>query len=235
MNFIAYKITCSATGKCYIGITTQTLLRRWSQHVSQSKNYKTKLAMAIRKYGRDSFTVEHIASAGSIEKLRDLEIQLIAQEDTLKQGLNLTIGGDGAFGLHHSDESKKKMSMAQLEIAKRPETKDRRAQAQKKVWSQKTTDEIEIHRQRMKKTIIHYYATAPKRIKKQKIEKPHLGKGYNMIIKTHCPQGHPYAGENLFIDNRGRRNCRICRRTKRNLSRDTRRAENRASDGGKAY
>jgi hypothetical protein len=31
------------------------------------------------------------------------------------------------------------------------------------------------------------------------------------ILKTHCPQGHPYAGNNLkFDENRGIRSCRIC-------------------------
>lgn len=29
--------------------------------------------------------------------------------------------------------------------------------------------------------------------------------------KTHCPQGHPYNGENLYINPDGRRECRICR------------------------
>ena len=28
--------------------------------------------------------------------------------------------------------------------------------------------------------------------------------------KTHCPKGHPYEGENLKVDSRGYRNCRIC-------------------------
>ncbi len=28
-------------------------------------------------------------------------------------------------------------------------------------------------------------------------------------VKTHCPQGHPYSGENLIIY-RGRRYCRVC-------------------------
>ena len=29
--------------------------------------------------------------------------------------------------------------------------------------------------------------------------------------KTHCPEGHPYAGENLYIDKRrNHRRCRIC-------------------------
>jgi hypothetical protein len=28
--------------------------------------------------------------------------------------------------------------------------------------------------------------------------------------KTHCPQGHPYSGENLRIGSNGGRTCRIC-------------------------
>jgi hypothetical protein len=28
--------------------------------------------------------------------------------------------------------------------------------------------------------------------------------------KTHCPQGHPYVGENLYITSTGGRQCRIC-------------------------
>lgn len=30
--------------------------------------------------------------------------------------------------------------------------------------------------------------------------------------RTHCPQGHPYAGENLFFTKKGERKCRICDR-----------------------
>lgn len=33
--------------------------------------------------------------------------------------------------------------------------------------------------------------------------------------RTHCPQDHPYAGENLFINNRGARVCRACMRAQR--------------------
>jgi hypothetical protein len=29
--------------------------------------------------------------------------------------------------------------------------------------------------------------------------------------KTQCPQGHPYEGENLYVDARGARHCRTCR------------------------
>lgn len=31
--------------------------------------------------------------------------------------------------------------------------------------------------------------------------------------KTHCPRGHEYTTENTYIDKRGSRNCRACRRS----------------------
>lgn len=30
--------------------------------------------------------------------------------------------------------------------------------------------------------------------------------------KTHCPQGHPYSGDNLLVSKKGERFCRECRR-----------------------
>lgn len=30
--------------------------------------------------------------------------------------------------------------------------------------------------------------------------------------KTHCPQGHEYGGDNLFVNSQGRRTCRACTR-----------------------
>jgi hypothetical protein len=35
--------------------------------------------------------------------------------------------------------------------------------------------------------------------------------GWHWKAKTHCPQGHPYAGDNLIVW-RGRRSCRECAR-----------------------
>ena len=34
--------------------------------------------------------------------------------------------------------------------------------------------------------------------------------GQNMRSKTHCPQGHPYAGEHLYVTPDGKRRCRTC-------------------------
>jgi len=35
---------------------------------------------------------------------------------------------------------------------------------------------------------------------------------HHEAVKTHCPKGHPYEGENLYTDGRGHRKCRTCRR-----------------------
>jgi len=36
---------------------------------------------------------------------------------------------------------------------------------------------------------------------------------------THCPQGHPYSGHNLYVRNCGRRMCRACSNARRNRAR----------------
>jgi len=51
---------------------------------------------------------------------------------------------------------------------------------------------------------------------------PHTLTGRN-IRKTHCPQGHPYAGTNLFLD-QGKRKCRTCVRAKNRAADHRRRA-----------
>lgn len=40
-------------------------------------------------------------------------------------------------------------------------------------------------------------------------------KKQNPSPKTHCLNGHPFAGENLFVRQNGHRDCRTCRRARR--------------------
>lgn len=37
--------------------------------------------------------------------------------------------------------------------------------------------------------------------------------------KTHCPQGHPYEGDNLYVTPRGERKCRRCHRERQAVRR----------------
>lgn len=51
------------------------------------------------------------------------------------------------------------------------------------------------------------------------------GQGYNMRQKSHCPQGHPYEGDNLKVNPKGWRICRACENAKKRRIRAKHRAE----------
>ena len=59
---------------------------------------------------------------------------------------------------------------------------------------------------------------------------PRTQSGKN-IRKTHCPQGHPYSGDNLFFD-QGKRKCRECVRLKNRLADAKRRSLRNSAVGG---
>lgn len=44
---------------------------------------------------------------------------------------------------------------------------------------------------------------------------PVMSRGRRNALKSHCPHGHPYSGDNLYIDPKGNRRCRQCRRDRR--------------------
>lgn len=44
------------------------------------------------------------------------------------------------------------------------------------------------------------------------------------LSRTHCPHGHEYAGENLYVDPRGFRGCRACHRERERVGHKRRKA-----------
>lgn len=88
----------SPSGKSYIGITNDTLKRRWGNHIRYAnKNHKSHpFRNAIRKYGKDAFVIEVLSSNLSIEDAKFLEIAFISLFDTQnrKHGYNISPGGD---------------------------------------------------------------------------------------------------------------------------------------------
>lgn len=51
------------------------------------------------------------------------------------------------------------------------------------------------------------------------VHKVNINRGKNARSeKTHCPQGHEYAGDNLYISSFGFRQCRACGRERHRLS-----------------
>ena len=88
-----YAITNQLNGKQYVGITTRTIEQRFSEHCKADSG----IGKAIRKYGKDNFTVHEIDKADTWAELCEKEIHYISEYGTYKNGYNQTIGGDGVL------------------------------------------------------------------------------------------------------------------------------------------
>lgn len=95
---IIYKISNTVNDKVYIGQTIQQLKKRWNQHCRCSKFSDAHLYRAIRLYGIDKFSIEHIEENIPQDKLNEKEIYYIQYYDSYVNGYNSTKGGDcGSF------------------------------------------------------------------------------------------------------------------------------------------
>ena len=105
----------------YVGVTTRGVERRWNHgHRQPGGKTRTALKDAIRKYGKDAFTVEHVACAWDTESLSDLERILIDQYGTLSpEGYNLK--GGGFIGIVYSDEIRARISAGKVGKKHTPE------------------------------------------------------------------------------------------------------------------
>lgn len=109
---IIYKITNNINGKVYIGQTSKSLHKRMSYHKRCAFNYNLEYTLykAFRKYGIDNFTWETLCECSDINEMNEKEIHFIEQYKSFgQQGYNMTSGGEGMIGYHHTDETKDKL------------------------------------------------------------------------------------------------------------------------------
>ena len=90
----------SPSGKSYIGQTVQSEQVRWKQHCQDafhesSPLYKTALSKAIRKYGKDNFSVIILKDNIPKEELNQHEEYYIKLYNTYEKGYNSSFGGEG--------------------------------------------------------------------------------------------------------------------------------------------
>lgn len=133
-SYDVYKITNKINNKVYIGITSKGISARWKEHLYNAEHEcPFKLHRAIRKYGKENFTVELIDFCNSWDELAAKEKEYIKQyrsnEDEF--GYNLTEGGDGTFGRLHSEETKEKIRQKALGREVSDETKRKLSEAGK--------------------------------------------------------------------------------------------------------
>lgn len=174
-----YKIVNKVNGKYYIGMTKQTLIKRFSQHKQNAKIGKnTYLYNAIRKYGNDNFEIELLLECSNKEECCVLEIEYISKN---KNGYNLAPGGEGGFVVQDIESWKCKLKESRkdktpfLGKTHSEETKKKCSEVSKLYWdSQQTYNWEDIKEYSYKEakekfgiSTTHYY-----RLKNKSEEKP---------------------------------------------------------------
>lgn len=111
MGYI-YCITNNVNGKQYIGQTKRNNITRLKEHFQIAENTRKNLHLynAIRKYGRENFSITILKDGLVEDDLDKWEMYYIGLYDTFNNGYNNTVGGGGVRGYHHTDETKRKIS-----------------------------------------------------------------------------------------------------------------------------
>lgn len=97
-NGIIYLVTCIPEQKQYIGLTIQTLEKRWKYHLEQANRLSIKghesLHEAIRKYGNEAFSIKKVDSGCTKLDLEQKERDWIFRlKTTTPEGYNISKGG----------------------------------------------------------------------------------------------------------------------------------------------
>lgn len=117
MKGVIYKIT-SPTNKIYIGQTFNFNKRMKSYRNLDCKSQRL-LFRSLSKYGFQSHLIEIIHDmVSNIDELLKLEVQYIILYESYGKGLNLTKGGEGCNIVHHSEETKMKISYSKKNMVK---------------------------------------------------------------------------------------------------------------------
>lgn len=119
--FDIYVIENSLNGKKYVGYTSKGYQKRFLEHLNESIHGSSRyLCRAIRKYGKDVFTVERIDTAETHEEATKKEIEYIKQLNSFahekgSNGYNATLGGEGVNGRDVPRSIRQKMSKLKKE------------------------------------------------------------------------------------------------------------------------
>ena len=111
-----YCVTCRVNDKMYVGITSETPIKRWARHIVSSRRPKYKFHLAIAKYGPSEFCMENLFSYCDQRSAKDAEIALIHALDLTRVGYNASPGGclNAMAGKKHSAASRLNMSRAHI-------------------------------------------------------------------------------------------------------------------------
>jgi|WetSurMetagenome_2_1015567.scaffolds.fasta_scaffold116818_2 hypothetical protein len=144
MPWTVYCHVHTDSGRRYIGLTSQSMLHRWNQHVSKSKSSKDgrwHFPNAIRKFGKDAFSHEILEVCETLEAANEAEAKWIDHFDSRnpEKGFNLARGGEHIPHQIRKNpwddpEYRKKAIIALHRSLAKPEVIANRSTASKKAW-----------------------------------------------------------------------------------------------------
>lgn len=114
-----YKITNIQNQKVYIGQTIRPIEQRFKRHINDALNniLDTHLARAIRKYGKDSFTIHIIDSATSQDELNQKEQYWIRYYDSVNTGYNETDAISKCGGNTYQSKTEEEMKIIRQKLS----------------------------------------------------------------------------------------------------------------------
>lgn len=116
-----YGLLCKPTGKWYVGQSKNIWNRIRSAYELGNCKGQAKIHSAIKKYGFDEFDVYVLEESSPVDWILDYrEMLWIAKLDSVQNGYNLLSGGRSG---KHSEESKRKISLARMGMKFSDETR----------------------------------------------------------------------------------------------------------------
>lgn len=121
--FIVYVIVNTINNKCYVGITSRSLVDSLAEHISRAKNgvRDNRLCQAMRKYGFDSFKAFVEQECINEYCARIAECAAIYKYDSCENGYNCNLGGHGNLSV--SEITRCRISISQRGKVLSPETR----------------------------------------------------------------------------------------------------------------
>ena len=114
-----YKMTNIQNNKVYIGQTIRPIKDRFNRHMNDALHniIDTHFARAIRKYGKENFTIEEIDSANTQEELNQKERYWIQYYNSVKDGYNETDAIFKCGGNTYQSKTEKEMEVIKNKIS----------------------------------------------------------------------------------------------------------------------
>jgi len=229
-----------ATGRRYVGLTKLTMMKRWNRHVYCAMRAlkwtgTAHFPNAIRKYGSEAFDHEVLEVCDSLEAANEAEIRWIDHFDTRnpEKGFNLRRGGNHrphpvknpwdrpgfreAFKKLWSDPEFRDRIVPVLQYnMEDPEVRDRAVTAMKRSFARPESRKKRSRSSRAMWESDEYRARNAELWMdpgfRERCESGLRRGAFLNRDKTHCRNGHEFTVENTYVNRRGSRECRACRR-----------------------